>query len=429
MNGFSVRASRPTGHIEIPPSKSHTLRALLFGMLGKGRTVVRKYLPSPDVDSMLNACCQFGLSLSRFADRIEIEGEGVTGLKAAEDVIDAGNSGQVLRFVGAVAALLPSYTVLTGDHSIRHNRPVRPLLEGLRASGAFAESTRRDGFAPIVIRGPIRGGEVVMDGSDSQPVSGLLIAASFAQGKTSLHINDPGEKPWIDLTLHWLDFLGLPYERTGYTDYLIPGGGEYPGFDYTVPGDFSSLAFPLVAAVITDSELTLSHVDMNDVQGDKKVIDLLISMGANLSVDGDRGVLTVHKGSRLKGMKIDVNDVIDAVPILAVVGCFAEGGITLFNGAIARNKECDRIRAITSELKKMGASIEEHPDGLTVHRSTLKGARVKTYRDHRMAMALTVAALRAEGETKVMGTQCIAKTYPGFAEGLRKTGVVIREEA
>jgi len=428
MNKYRIKPSSLSGTLEIPTSKSHTLRAILFGMMGKGKTIVRKYLQSPDAIAMIEAIKNFGAKVEMFPDRIEIEGVS-SELQVADDVVYSGNSGQVLRFIGALAALLPTYTILTGDHSIRHNRPVKPLLDGLKSLGVFAQSMRLDGFAPIIIKGPMLGGKAHLDGKDSQPVSGLIIASSFAKGKTQIHVENPGEKPWIDLTFHWLDYLGLPYDHQNYTNYQIPGGGSYNGFDYTVPGDFSSLAYPLVAAIITDSEVTLNNVDMNDIQGDKKLIDVLIAMGAKITIDKENRKLNVLKGGQLKGMSIDINDFIDAVTILAVVGCFAKGTTEIHNAIIARSKECDRIHAITTELKKMGADIEEKEDGLIVRTSPLRGVALETYRDHRMVMSLSVAAMGAKGETLICGTKCVTKTYPNFAEHFQLLGADLKEES
>jgi 3-phosphoshikimate 1-carboxyvinyltransferase len=174
-----IRKSSLAGRIMIPSSKSQTMRALVFSLLARGKSTIFNPLPSPDTEAMIHACKLLGAKVDCFSDRVEIKG----GLKAAEDVIDAGNSGQVLRFIGALSGLLPTYTVLTGDPSIRHRRPVQPLLEGLEQLGAWAVSTRGDGHAPIVIRGPLKGGVAEISGEDSQPISGLLIAASFAQTK------------------------------------------------------------------------------------------------------------------------------------------------------------------------------------------------------------------------------------------------------
>jgi 3-phosphoshikimate 1-carboxyvinyltransferase len=414
-----IQASSLRGIHKIPPSKSQTMRALIFASLSKGRSIIRNYLHSPDTDAMIKACRLLGAQIKVMAEILEVEG----GLAPAEDVIDAGNSGIVLRFIGAISALTSRYTVITGDDSIRHRRPVRPLLDGLTQLGAFAVSSRGDDHAPIIIKGPLKGGTALIEGEDSQPVSGLLMAAAFAPAKTELFVTNPGEKPFVELTLSWFDRLGIPYENDGYEKYVVPGHAEIDGFDYFVPADWSSASYPIAAALITNSELTIEGVDFNDAQGDKDLVVLLQEMGAKFHIQDHS--LTVLPGSRLKGCKIDVSRFIDAITLLPVIGCFAEGTTEIVGGKIARLKECDRISSIVSELRKMGAKIEEREDGMTIEQSSLQGALTHSYADHRMAMSLTVAGLAAEGETVISGVESVAKSFPGFFDRLRELGAKI----
>jgi len=421
---FRIRPSQLSGSIESSPSKSHSIRAILFASLANGKSIIHHYLHSPDIKAMVEACQQLGAKIDVKDEFIEIE--GINGkLLTPDDVINAGNSGQVLRFITGIAALNTTYTILTGDHSIRHNRPMQPLIDGLNGLGAFCVSTKNDGFAPIVVRGPLRPGITTLSGEDSQPVSALLIAAAFLNDKTEVCVKNPGEKLWIDLTLSWLDKIGVQYENRNYEHYIIYGNAKYDGFEYAVPGDFSSVLFPVVAALITQSQVTLQHVDMNDVQGDKKVIDVLKSMGANIEYDDKQHLLKINKTEQLIGKEIDVNDFIDAVPILAVVGCYANGQTKIVNAAIARTKECDRLACITRELRKMNAKIEELPDSLIIESAKLQGVQVQTYHDHRMVMALSVAALGAQGETIVEDIECVAKSYSSFYEDMQKLGANI----
>jgi 3-phosphoshikimate 1-carboxyvinyltransferase len=414
-----ILASKLRGVHKIPPSKSQTMRALIFASLLKGRTLIRNYLTSPDTDAMIHACRLMGAEIKVMDKILEIEGN----LTSAQDVIDAGNSGLVLRFIGAISALTSNYTIITGDASIRSRRPVKPLLDGLSQLGAFAVSSLGNNHAPIIIKGPLKGGIAVIDGEDSQPVSGLLIASAFASNKTELFVTNPGEKPFVAMTLSWFDRLGIPYENENYERYLIPGGAELEGFDYTVPADWSSAAYPIAAALITNSELTIDGIDFSDAQGDKELIGLLQEMGAKFHIEEQK--LTVLPGSKLKGQKIDIGRFIDAITLLPVIGCFAEGKTEITGGAIARLKECDRIKSIVSELKKMGAKIIETEDGLIVEQSELHGAATQSYADHRMAMSLTVAGLGAAGETVVTGTEMIAKSFPGFFDRFRELGAKI----
>lgn len=396
------------------------MRALIFALMAQGTSVVRGPLVSPDTEAMIRAVEQLGARVKRHVDHFEIDGTG--GLLAQpEEVIDVGNSGQVLRFIGALAALTGHHTVLTGDASVRARRPVVPLLEGLTQLGAHATAMREAGHAPIAVRGPITPGHVVIDGADSQPVSALLIATSFLPGPSEIEAKNPGEIPWVGLTLHWLERFGIVVENANFTHYKVPGGAKIPPFEFTVPGDFTSAAYSLVAALITGSELTLQGLDYADPQGDKHLIDILREMGGDITMDTVGRSVTVRP-SKLEGRAIDVNGVIDALPILAVAACFAEGETELTGAAIARLKESDRIHAIATELKKMGARIEERTDGLHIQKSPLVGAELFSHQDHRIALSLAVAALGATGTSTIEETECIAKSYPTFGEHLKVMG-------
>ncbi|EFB40684.1 hypothetical protein pah_c197o073 [Parachlamydia acanthamoebae str. Hall's coccus] len=426
MGKYLIKPATLTGEIGIPPSKSHTLRAILFATLAKGKSVVHHYLASPDTYAMIEACRHLGAKIEVFPTCIEIRGTGGK-IAYAENVIDAGNSGIVLRFCTAIGALGSLPIVITGDHSIRHQRPMQPLLEGLSQLGVSQSSMRGDGFAPVIIQGPIKSGKTVINGEDSQPVSALLIAAAFAEGSIEIVVKNPGETPWINLTLNWLDRLGIPYENHNFTHYRLFGNACYEGFDYTVPGDFSSAAFPIAAALVTDSELVVRNIDMHDVQGDKELLSVFQRMGAKLHFDETQNILLVKRGGKLSGISVDINNFIDSITILSVLACFADGETHIRNAAIARRKECNRITSIATELRKMGADVSELEDGLIVRKSILNGAQLHSYQDHRMVMSLTVAALGARGETLLTSTECVSKTFPTFVRDFNRLGANIQE--
>jgi 3-phosphoshikimate 1-carboxyvinyltransferase len=424
MADWRVSPSTFKGALKIPASKSQSIRALLFALLGDGKSVIRNLLPSPDVTAMIHACKNLGAFIECFEKHLEIT--GVAGkISSSEDVIQAGNSGLILRLVGAISGLSPQPIVLTGDYSVRHLRPVDPLLDALSQLGAQAYSLRNDGGAPISVRGPLYSGSATLHGEDSQPVSGMLIASAFAPGPVELYVMRPGEKLWVDLTLSWLSKFGILFTNQNYEHYTLQGNASLEGFSYTVPSDFSSLSYPLAAAVLTDSEITIKNLDFSDPQGDKQLISHLISMGAQIEIDEDDGSLTVRGGRELRGIEIDVNACIDALPLLAVIGCFAEGKTEIKGAAIARRKESDRISCIARELKKMGALFEEHADGLTLYRSCLKGAAVDSCEDHRIALSLTVAGFAAEGKTLIRNIQCVDKSFPFFYQTMQKLGAEI----
>lgn len=418
---YHVSPSQLSGKISVPPSKSQTLRAILFGALAEGSTRIHSPLASPDTTAMLQACRQLGALISVQKDRIEIIGlkgqiDGATG------PIHVGNSGIALRFLTAVAALSPTPIHITGDASICGQRPIQPLLNALNKLGAKTVST--NGFAPLTIQGPFKPGFTQVFGEDSQFVSALLIAGAICQGCLEIKVQNPGEKPWVALTLDWLKRLQIPFENRDYCHYSVLGKKSYPGFTYQVPGDFSSAAFPLIASLVTGSEIFIENLDPSDPQGDKRIIPLLQEMGADIRFEGEN--LVVKKGPSLKGIAIDVNACIDALPALAVVACFAEGKTHLYNAKVARTKECDRIQALATELKKMGAEIEELEDGLIIHQSRLSGATLSSHGDHRMAMALTAAALGARGDSHIENIACVAKTFPDFDAKMKQLGALIQ---
>lgn len=427
MAQLIIRKSSLEGEITVPSSKSHTLRAILFGALGTGQSIIRQFLPSPDTQAMINACRLFGAQIEVASDQIVIE--GLNGrVDGTTDVIHAGNSGIILRFCSALGALASHPIVVTGDHSIRHQRPMQVLLGGLSQLGVQTASMRGDGFAPVIIQGPIRSGKALINGQDSQFVSALLIASAFAEHPIELMVENPGEKPWVGLTLDWFNRLGIRCENRDFEHYRLEGQAHYIGFDYSVPGDFSSAAFPLAAALVTQSELTIKNLDMSDAQGDKKLISILKQMGALIDYDGASKTLTVRRGGQLCGMDVDINDYVDAVTILAVLACFAEGETRLRNAAVARQKECNRLQCAAAELHKMGAEIRETEEGLIIRKSLLKGARVVSHYDQRMAMSLAVAGLGAQGETVIDDTEWISKTFPDFVANFKALGAHIQEQ-
>ncbi len=303
MVSVRIKPSHLTGSITIPPSKSHTIRALFFALMAHGKSHIHSPLSSPDTDAMTDAICQFGAKVMNDGETLLIDGVGghPTPTNA---IIQCGNSGQVLRFMGALAALSPTWTTLTGDHSIRHSRPVQPLLSALNQLGASTRST--DGCAPIRIQGPLSRGTAALSGEDSQPVSGLLMLGAFTP--LELHVINPGEKPWVALTLSWFERLGIPYENRDFAYYKMDGGARVQAFDYKVPGDFSSAAFPLIASLITSSEILLENLDLHDSQGDRAIIPVLESMGALFEKQGLN--IAIKKSPPLRGRKIDINDFI-----------------------------------------------------------------------------------------------------------------------
>ncbi len=421
MKNFIIRKSKLSGMVVIPPSKSQTMRSILFAVMAKGKSIINNYLDSPDTNAMIEACRSLGAEIEKKENFLEIIGNSAI-VKPAKDVIDAKNSGQLFRFITAICSLAKGYSIITGDESIKKRRPIKPLLKALSDLKAFSILTNENSNAPLIIKGPITSGIVEIDGEDSQPVSALIIASSFIEGKTTIIIKNPKEKPWINMTLSWLDRLNIRYENYDFEKIIVHGANVYSGFNYIVPTDMSTLLFPIVAALTTDSEITINDIVFDEMQGDFKIIELLRSMGANIEILKDKIIV---KKSKMEGRKIDIDNYIDALPALAVLGTAIESPLEITNAKIARKKESDRIRAIVEELRKMNAKIEERDDGIVIYPSKLNGANLYSHLDHRLAMALSIAALTADGESIVANINSISKTYKNFKNDLQKLGANI----
>lgn len=391
-------------------------------MAGLAEGVSRIVAPAVSNDWMrgIEALEMLGAKVEPKAKHVwEVTGTGGK-LKTPDDIIDCGNSGILLRFFMGLAACCEGYTVLSGDESLRHIRVCQPLIDAINGLGAWAVSTKGDGHAPVVVRGRLKGGRTELDGMDSQPVSALLIAAALGDAPTDLVVRNPGEKPWIGVTLDWLNRCGVEYSNDNYTHYRVRGNSSWKGFDVNVPLDWSAALYPIVAAVLSDdSEVRVPGMDIQDSQGDKLVIDILREMGADIEIDGDT---VIARSSKLKGRQIDCNDFIDQFMLLAVVGASAEGETVLTNAEICRNKECDRIAEIFHALKAMGASVTERPDGLVIKGGRLRGVRLNSRADHRMVMTLAVAGLVADGTTVISDVECVRKTFPAFVQEMQSVG-------
>jgi len=416
-----VHPSSLSGSVAIPGSKSHTIRALLVGSLAEGTSRILAPLDSDDTSACVAACRAFGADIGTGGDAWTVTGVG--GRPTVPDErVDVGNSGTTLYLTMGTAGLVDGWTVFTGDRQIQ-SRPAEPLLDALRQLGCQAKSKLDNGCAPLVVRGPMRGGEVGLDGSKtSQYVSSLLLNCPLADGETVLRVDNPVEVPYIEMTLGWLADQGLEVSREATAQFRIPGGQRYRAFTKRIPADFSSATFFLCAAAVTGSELTLLGLDMGDTQGDKAVVEMLAAMGAETEQlpDGVR-----LRGGELRGAELDLNATPDALPALAVTACFAEGETRLVNVAQARLKETDRLRVMREELTKLGGDVEELPDGLVIRGRPLKGRAVHGHHDHRVVMALAVAGLAAEGTTTVDTAEAAAVTFPNFVELLQSVGAEI----
>ncbi|MDO8686516.1 MAG: 3-phosphoshikimate 1-carboxyvinyltransferase [Clostridiales bacterium] len=407
---LKVYRSKVHGTVRIPGSKSHTIRALFFASLADGRSVIQNPLVSDDAMSAVSTCRVLGAGIDISDDKYTVTGFGGTPV-VPDNVIDVGNSGTTLRFAVMTAGLAKGCSVFTGDYQIRR-RPLAPLIEAMNNMGAEVFSTRNNGMAPVVVKGRLKGGNTDIDAVTSQFLSSMLINCPLIDNDTYIRVTRLNEAPYVEMTLWWLDKLGIQYSSSSdFRSFHIKGGQKYKPFNTVIPGDFSSASFFMVLAAISGEEFILENLDMSDPQGDKRVLGILENMGAKVSIGRDYIKI---KGDGLKGLEIDMNSIPDALPVMAVAGCFAEGETRLLNVPQARLKETDRIHAMWNELKKLGASIEELPDGLVVRKSKLEGCSVHGYDDHRVVMALAVAGLNIDGETVIDTVEAANVTFPEF---------------
>ena len=420
---LSVRHSQINGETAVPGSKSHTIRALAIASLAKGSSVIKAPLVSDDTLSCLSAACALGAWVRRGDDSMwQVIGTGGRMIEPARP-LDMGNSGTGLRIFSALSALSSSPISFGGDESLR-NRPMEPLLTALNDLGAKTASS--NGHCPLTITGPIHGGETTVDGTSSQYLSALLLAAPLADGDTILNVPFLNEVPYVEMTLAWLkrQCINLKYNKN-YTRFHVVGGQQFKPFNETIPGDFSSAAFPLAAAVVTGGSILIRNLDFNDQQGDKAFVELVGRMGAK--IETGPGFARVKPGPvKLHAAELDLNSTPDLLPILSVVAACADGITVLKNVAQARLKETDRIAVMAHELTKMGIQVEEFEDGMAITGGKLRPAHVDSFRDHRVAMSLAIAGMTCdeneEEPTLIDSPESIAVTYPTFVDDFTRLG-------
>jgi 3-phosphoshikimate 1-carboxyvinyltransferase len=424
------RARRLTGRVAVPGDKSISHRAALFGALASGRTEITGFLEGEDCLATLKAVRALGAEVTRKGPgHYLVDGTGVDGLTEPDNVIDCGNSGTSARLLVGVLAGQPFWTVLTGDDSLR-SRPMDRVAEPLRRMGATVVGRREGSRLPLAVGGtrPLKALTYASPVASAPVKTALLLAGLWADGPVTVQEPTPSR----DHTERMLGGFGARL-TVGPEGITLTPGAELAGQPVAVPGDISSAAFFLVAAAVApEAEVTVSQVGTNPTR--TGVLEVLHAMGAQIqfvrgqsvtsqSVTGSHAAAEpsadlVMRGGVLRGTEIGgalVPRLIDEVPILAVAACLAEGPTEIRDAAELRVKESDRIRAVATELGRLGARITERPDGLRIEGGArLHGAVVQSGGDHRMAMALVVAGLLADGETVVEDTECIATSFPGF---------------
>ncbi|ERG95569.1 3-phosphoshikimate 1-carboxyvinyltransferase [Haloquadratum walsbyi] len=429
---ISISRSRIHGRIRAPPSKSYTHRAILAAGYGE-HAVITDPLISADTRATIRAVEAFGGTVDHVdEDRIEITGFNGRP-QTPTDILNCENSGTTTRLVAACGALADGLCVLTGDASLR-SRPHGPLLEAIETLNGRGESTRRNGQAPIVVGDALQGGVVTIPGDiSSQYITALLMAGAVTEDGIKITLKtELKSAPYVDITIELLSAFDITVNRTS-DGFAVPGGQSYVLADgnYAVPGDFSSISYLIAAGAVaaTADNTVIIEGAHPSAQGDSAIVEIVQSMGGQVTWDHDAGELTVPAAS-LNGTKIDVGDTPDLLPTVATLGAIADGDTVIENCEHVRYKETDRVSAMATELDAMGASITEEHARLIIHGgdTTLTGTRVDGHRDHRIVMALAIAALVAEGETTITGGEHVDVSFPSFFESLSTLGASIQTE-
>lgn len=413
--------ARVDGAINLPGSKSVSNRALLLAALACGKTVLTNLLDSDDVRHMLNALSALGINYTLSADRTRFDITGNGGALRAPGALELflGNAGTAMRPLAAALCLGQNEIVLTGEPRMKE-RPIGHLVDSLRQGGANIDYLEQENYPPLRLRGGFTGGDIEVDGSvSSQFLTALLMTAPLAPKDTIIRVK--GElvsKPYIDITLNLMKTFGVEIANHHYQQFVVKGGQQYhsPG-RYLVEGDASSASYFLAAGAIKGGTVKVTGIGRKSMQGDIRFADVLEKMGATITWGDD--FIACTRGE-LHAIDMDMNHIPDAAMTIATTALFAKGTTTLRNIYNWRVKETDRLFAMATELRKVGAEVEEGHDYIRITPpAKLQHADIGTYNDHRMAMCFSLVAL-SDTPVTILDPKCTAKTFPDYFEQLAR---------
>jgi 3-phosphoshikimate 1-carboxyvinyltransferase len=404
------------GNVRLPGSKSYTNRALPIAALAEGRSTITGALFSDDTRYMAGALRTLGIGVEADEAEERFVVDGLAGVIPAEHAdLDLGLSGTAMRFLCAIVALGHGHYRLDGTPRARR-RPIAPLLEALSALGVDARSEADDGCPPVVIRADgCPGGHARMAGDiSSQYFSGLLLAAPYMRDGLDLDVVGVlVSRPYLDITADIMTAFGVELTRDGYDRFRVAPGQRYRARDYQIEPDASNATYFLAAAALTGGRVRVEGLGRRSAQGDIHFLDTLQALGCETDWGDD--FLEVQGPSRLHGADLNLADTNDTAQTVAALAPFCTGPVTLRGLEHTRHQETDRVAAVTAELRKLGARVDEHADGWTIWPSALHAADIATYDDHRMAMAFGLVGLRVPG-LRIENPACVAKTFPDFFE-------------
>jgi 3-phosphoshikimate 1-carboxyvinyltransferase len=425
------------GEIIAPGSKSYSHRAFIAASLADGISIIKNPLISGDVAFTLDILKLLGIRILKKSDNTYIIKRTKEAYKSIKKPIECGNSGTTLRIFSALSLIMEGGLILKGDF-LRLNRPIQPLLNSLHQLGAEFNLSKKK----LKIK---RVQEVcdkvqVQGDLSSQFLTALLILCPLLKCKNrdyiEIELTSPlVSKPFVQITLDVLEAFGINIQTNfELGKFYITSEQNYRSQSYDIPGDFSSASNVIAAAVLSKkpSSVIINNLDFNNKQGDKKIVEILEKMGANIEINKVNNQVIIDGESpknKLKGIEIDCTEIPDLFPILSVIGAFAEGKTTLYNASNLRLKETDRISTMARELMKMGVTVDEEDDKLTIFQcEKLIGTTINHNNDHRIAMACTIAALYADSTSNLQKSEIVKDSYHSFFEDMKKLGAQIEAE-
>jgi len=418
------RVTQLKGELTVPGDKSISHRSVMFGSLAEGLTEIHGFLQGADCLSTISCFSKMGISIENQGDTVLVHGKGLRGLTKPEEVLDCGNSGTTTRLISGILAAQSFDVTLTGDESIQ-KRPMKRIIEPLSRMGARIESVRQNGCAPLHITGTsLHGIHYQSPVASAQVKSSILLAGLYADGETRV------TEPYLSRnhSERMLSAFGADIHTEGTTAVLKPGG-RLTGRLITVPGDISSAAFFIAAALIVpDSEVLIRNVGINPTRDG--ILRVCRSMQADITLlnvsdgPGEPTADLLIRSGGLKGTVIEgavIPTLIDELPVIAAMACYVEGTTIIRNAEELKVKESNRIAVMAENLTAMGADVTETEDGMIIRGGRpLHGAVIDSKKDHRIAMTFAVAALGADGETEILDADCVNISYPGFYGDLER---------
>ncbi len=404
---IKITPNRLTGKVTMPPSKSAAHRLLICAALSEEESYIKPKCTSDDIKATVGCLKEMGANIKETDDGYIVS----RGEINKNCTLDFYESGSTARFLLPIAAALGTDATMVGRGRLPQ-RPMAPLTNVLRANGVEVSSDN----LPMTIKGSLNSGIFQLAGNiSSQYVSGLLFAAPLLKGETQIELTSPLESTgYVDMTLKAMSEFGVSVEK-GENSYRIKPC-SYQGKNTVIEGDWSQAAFFMSAAAI-GSEIEISGLDLDSLQGDKACLDVFARFGADVSVEN--GIVKVKK-NRLEGITVDASNIPDMVPAIAATAAFAKGKTVIHSAQRLRLKESDRIKTTIAALNQMGVKTEEKPDGMIIYSSSPRGAVIDGAGDHRIVMAFSVAAAFAKGESVITGAEAISKSYPEFFEDFEK---------